>query len=179
MDMRQIVPTLYAHKGTNRPEQVGGEQGLPNTGNTFNKFTFVVLTAGVLAAVATGGTSSCGLTPDASNLNTKPNPPTDFFGGKHFPFALEGQRFAISVTDAAGHFGQANGAPQTSAVSIGTKYGIIKLADGNHALNSADTTNLFFQIVEIPSIWNGVKQDANTYNPVVIVEVVAAAIQKV
>lgn len=172
-------PTIYARKVTNRPEQIGGEKGLPNTGNTFNTNTFVVLTTGVLAACATAAVLTCGLVLDASNLNTKPNPPTDFFGGKHFPLALEGQRLAVSVTDASGNFGQANSAPQTSAVSIGTKYGLIKLSNGNHALNSADTSTLFFQIVEIPSEWNGVKQDANTYNPVVIVEVISTIIQKV
>lgn len=173
------VPTIYARKITNRPEMIGGEFGLPNTGNTFNRHTFVVLTTGVLAAVATAGVLTCGLVLDASNLNTKPNPPTDFFGGKHFPLALEGQRFAVSVTDSSGNFGQANSAPQMSSVVIGTKYGLIKLSSGDHALNISDTSTLFFQVVEKPSIWNGVKQDANTYNPVVIVEVISTIIQKV
>lgn len=175
--MPKIVPALYAHRGTNRPEQIGGAQGLPSTGNTFNRHTFVVLTAGALAAVATGATLACGLTPDASNLNTVPTPPTDFFGGKHFPYSLPSQRFAISVTDGSGHFGQANGAPQGSAITIGSQYGIYKGADGNHYLNSADTTNKFFQVIDMPPVYNGVKQDVNTYNPVVIVEVVASCIQ--
>ena len=179
MDQRQIVPQLYARKITNRPEMVGGEFGLPNTGNTFNRHVFVVATAGVLAAVASAGILSCGLCLDASTTVTKATPPDNLLGGKHFPVALEGQRFAISVTDATGHFGVANGAPQMSEVVIGTNYGILKTAGGDHCLNVDNTTNLFFVVVEKPSIWNGIAQDADTYNPVVIVEVVSAAFQKV
>jgi hypothetical protein len=179
MDQRQIVPQIYARKVTNRPEMLGGEFGYPNTGNTFNRHVFVVLTAGVLAAVASAGVLSCGLCLDASTTVTKATPPDNLLGGKHFPVNLEGQRFAISVTDAAGNFGEANGAPQMSEVVIGTKYGIIKLTDGNHALNVDNTTNLFFVVVEKPTSWNGIAQDANAYNPVVIVEVIPAAQQQV
>lgn len=178
-DMSMIVPTIYSKKVNSRPEMIGGEKGLPNTGNTFNAYTFVVLTAGVLAAVATAGVSTCGLVLDASNLNTTVNPPSDFFGGKHFPLALEGQRFAVSVTDSSGHVGQANSAPQLSAVTLGSKYGLIKLSNGNHALNVSDTSTLFFQVVEFPSRWNGQAQDSTTYNPTVIVEVISTIIQKV
>lgn len=174
-----IPPFDYARKGGTRQEQVGGEQGLPNTGNTFLAFNFLVLTSGVLAALATGATLSCGLAYDASNTNTTVNPPSDFFGGKHFPLTLEGQRFAVNITDASGHVGQTNGAPQLSAVTLGSKYGIYKLASGQHALNTADTTNLFFQVVEIPSKWNSIPQDSTTYNGIVIVEVVPTCIQKV
>jgi hypothetical protein len=179
MDQRQIIPQLYARKVTNRPEMIGGEFGYPNTGNVFNRHTFVVLTAGVLAALATDAVLSCGLCLDASTTVTKATPPDNMLGGKHFPVNLEGQRFAISVTDAAGNFGEANGAPQMSEVGIGEKYGIIKLADGNHALNVDNTTNDFFVVVEKPSQWNGIAQGANAYNPVVIVEVISAAQQHV
>lgn len=174
-----IVPQVYARVGNNRPEQLGGPTGLPNTGNTFNAHTFVVLTTGILAAVASAATLTCGLCLDASTTVTKPTPPDQLLGGMHYPVALSGQRFAVSVTDASGHVGQSNGAPQLSAVAVGTSYGVIKLSNGNHALNSANTSNLFFQIVEIPQMWAGLKQDANTYNPVVIVEVVSAARQTV
>lgn len=178
MDQTPIVPYLYSKKVTNRPEMIGGEMGIHNGGNTFSRHVFVVLTSGILAAVASTGVSTCGFCLDKSWPTDVINPPTQFFGDRHFPVALEGQRFAITVTDASAHFGQANGAPQTSAVAVGTKYGIL-LSAGVHYLNSADTTNLFFNLVEIPSTWNGVKQDANTYNPVVIVEVIGTIIQKV
>lgn len=179
MDMPYTVPVLYSRRITNEPQMLGGELGLLNTGNTFNRHTFVVATAGVLAAVASTGTSSCGLCLDASTLVTTPTPPDQLLGGRHFPVALEGQRFAVSVTDSSGHFGAANSAPQTSGVTLQTSYAIIKLSNGNHALNVSNTSNLFFSVVEIPTQWNGMKQDANTYNPVVIVEVVSAAIQKI
>ncbi len=173
------VPKLFARRVTNRPEMLGGQLGLVNTGNTFLAHTFVVATAGVLAAVASAGVLSCGLCLDASTTVTKPTPPDNILGGRHFPVALEGQRFSISVTDAAGHYGEAAGAPQLSEITVGSSYGIVKLSDGNHALNVDNTTQLFFVVVEKPAVWNGVAQDANTYNPVVIVEVVAACVQKI
>lgn len=179
MDMSYTVPLLYSRKGTNRPEMLGGENGLPNAGNTFNAHVFVVLTAGALVVVASAATLTCGLSLDASKSESGVNPPYAMFGDRHFPVALEGQRFAISVTDASGNYGEANGAPQMSELTIGQTYGIIKLANGNHALNVDNTSNAFFKVVEKPSIWTGQAQDANTYNPVVIVEVVSAAIQSV
>lgn len=173
------VPILYSRKITNEPQMLGGANGLLNTGQTFNRHTFVVLTSSVLHAVASAGTSTCGLCLDASTTVTTPTPPFQLLGGRHFPVALEGQRFAVSVTDASGNFGQTNSAPQTSGVTLGTSYGIIKLTSGDHALNVANTSNLFFTVVEIPTQWMGTVQDANTYNPVVIVEIVSAAIQKI
>lgn len=179
MDMPFTVPYLYAKQTTNRPEMLGGEMGIPDAGNTFNRHTFVVLTAGALAAVASAGVLSCGLSLDESKATAAVNPPQQFFGDRHFPVNLKGQRFAISVTDAAGNYGQAAGAPQLSEVVIGEKYGIIKLASGNHALNVDNTTNDFFVVVEKISHWQGTAQVAATYNPVVIVEVVDAAIQSI
>jgi len=177
MDQRQITPSLYSRKGTNRPELLGGENGIPDGASTFTAHVFVVLTAGILVQVASAATSSCGFCLDESKTSTDIDPPTQFFGDRHFPVALEGQRFAISVTDATGHFGEADGAPQMSEVTIGEMYGILKLADGTHCLNVDNTTNDFFRVVEKPASWNGIAQDANAYNPVVIVEVVPAVIQ--
>lgn len=170
--MPMIVPQIYAKRDTNRPVQIGGPLGLPCTGNTFNAYTFGVVDTGNLRAVATGEVTSCGLLLAASNTNTKVNPPTDFFGGKFFPVQLPGQRFAVSVTDSSGHVGQANSAPQFTAVTVGSKYGIIKLSNGNHALNISDTSTVFFTVVEIPLNWASNVQNAtiNNYNPVVIVE---------
>lgn len=179
MDQLQIVPDLYSRKGTNRPEMLGGENGIPDASNTFVAHVFVVLTTGALVAVASGAVVSCGFCLDESKTSSAVNPPTQMFGDRHFPVALENQRFAISVTDAAGHFGEANGAPQLSEVTIGEHYGILKLSDGSHAMNVDNTTNDFFTVVEKPSMWNGIAQDANTYNPVVIVEIVPAVIQNI
>lgn len=177
--MSMIVPQIYARKITGRPELVGGELGIPCNSNTFNAYAFVVATAGVLVAIATGATLACGQVLAPSNLNTVVNPPSDFFGGKFFPLALDGTRFAVNITDGSGHVGQANSAPQLSSVTLGGKYGVYKLASGYHALNEADTSNLIFQVVQIPSQYNGIKQDSTTYNGVVIVEFIGTTIQKV
>lgn len=178
-DMPFTVPQLYAHAVTNRPEMLGGELGIPDGSNTFNRHTFVVQTTGALVALASGAVLSCGFCLDASKATTAIDPPTQFFGDRHFPVSLRGQRFAISVTDATGHYGEANGAPQLSEVTIGEMYGILKLADGNHALNVDNTTNDFFVVVEKLSQWQGQAQVAATYNPVVVVEVIAAARQDI
>lgn len=175
-----IRPRLYARKITNRPEMVGGETGLPDGSNTLVAHQFVVLTSGALVALADGAILSCGLVLDASKTSTAIDPPTAFFGDRHFPVALEGQRFAITVTDASETLTEASGAPQLSEVTVGEKYGIKLIAGtGNHCLNVDDTTNDFFVVVEKPAMYNGVTQTANTYNPVVIVEVIPAAIQTV
>lgn len=176
-----IAPMLYAKSVNDRPETIGGETGYPDASNSFNKNTFVVLTTGALVAVASAGVLACGLTPDASKSSDAINPPDSFFGDRHYPFALRNQRFYVSVTNTAGNVGQANGAPQMSAVTIGESYGIIKLSNGNHALNVQNTTNDFFVVIEKPEYvviaGINVKQDANTYNPIVVVEVVQAAQQ--
>jgi len=179
MDMRQIAPYAYARAGTNRPEQFGGETGYPDSGNTLVAGQFVVLTAGALAAVASAGVLSCGQVLDDSKSSTAVDPPFAMFGDRHYPLALPGQRFAVNITDASGNFGEANGAPQLSEATIGTAYGILKLSDGTHCLNVDNTTNDFFVVVEKPSMWNGIAQNADTYNGVVIVEVIPAAIQSV
>lgn len=177
MDIPKIVPRLFAHTITNRPEMLGGENGLPDGANTFIAHSFVVLTTGSLVALASGAVLSCGLCLDESKATAVVNPPTQFFGDRHFPVSLKGQRFAISVTDASGNFGQANGAPQLSEITIGERYGILKLADGTHCLNVDNTTNDFFEVKEKLTQWQGQAQVAATYNPVVIVEVIDAAIQ--
>lgn len=178
-DIPFIVPALYARKTTNRPEMVGGERGLHDGSNTFLRHNFVVLTSGYLAALASGAVLSCGLVLDESKDSDVVNPPTKFFGDRHFPVALEHQRFAVWVTDASGHVGLANGAPLLSEIVIGESYGIIKLSDGTHALNVDNTTNDFFTVVEVPAQYNGRAQALTDSNGVVIVEIVPAAIQLV
>lgn len=177
MDRPIISPYIYAVRGHGRPELLGGEFGHPDGNNAFGAHTFVVLTAGFLALVANGGVLSCGLSLDASKTTALVDPPYQMFGDKHFPVSLRGTRFAISVVDGAGNIGQANGAPQLSEVTVGEKYGI-RVVNGVHCLDVDNTTNDFFVVVEKPSVLNGVAQNAVTYNPVVIVEVIDAAIQQ-
>jgi len=177
-----IRPTLYARKITNRPEMVGGESGLPDAGNTLVAHQFVVLTSGALVALADGAVLSCGLVLDDSKASAVVNPPYAMFGDRHFPVALEGQRFTITVTDGSETLTETTGAPQLSEVVIGQKYGI-KLVDGVHYLDVDNTTDDFFVVVEKPTRIAGggieTAQDADTFNPIVIVEVIPAAIQSV
>lgn len=173
-----ITPTLYSRRVTNRPEMLGGEFGFPDGSNTLVAHQFVVLTAGALVAIANGATLSCGQVLDASKASTAIDPPYAMFGDKHFPLALAGTRFAITVTDGSGILTQTTGAPQLSEITIGEKYGV-KLVSGIHYLDVDNTTNDFFVVVEKPASWLGVAQIATTFNPVVIVEVIADAIQDI
>lgn len=179
MDMSYYAPQLFARTVNNRPEMLGGEDGLPDASNTFLAHNFVVLTSGALVAVASAAVLTCGLVLDASKASTAVDPPYSMFGDRHFPVNPRRQRFAVSVTDTSGHYGEADGAPQMSEVVIGTNYGIIKLSDGTHAMNVDNTTQDFFVVVEKPTVFNGVPQDADTYNPVVIVEILDAVIQPI
>jgi hypothetical protein len=175
-----IKPTLYARTLTNRPELLGGETGLPDSGNTLVAGQFVVLTSGALVAVADGEVLSCGQVLDASKATTAIDPPYAMFGDRHFPLSLKGSRFAITVTDGSETLTEASGAPQLSEVTIGEKYGIKLVAGtGIHYLDVDNTTNDFFVVVEKPANFRGIVQTATTYNPVVIVEVIAAAIQDI
>lgn len=180
MDLPVINPAAFQTVHGNRPEQLGGTSGISNGGNTFNAFNFVVLSSGILAAIATGATLCCGQVLDASNTTTIPTPPYQMFGPNHYPLSLFGSRFAISITNNAGAIGQANSAPTLSNVAVGTTYGV-KLVSGIHMLNIQDTTNLLMQVVQIPDQWNSVVYaDSGTiYNPVVIVQFVPATIQAV
>lgn len=179
MDMQFIKPKLYARRVTNRPEQLGGETGIANGANVFVDHVFVVKTAGILDVLASAAVLSCGLCLDASKASAVIDPPYALRGDRHYPVALQAQRFAVSVTDATGHYGESNGAPQLSEITVGSSYHILKLANGNHALNVDGTSTPFFTVVEKPSQWQGTAQDADTYNPVVIVEVIASCVQSI
>lgn len=178
-----IRPRIVYRVGNNRQELIGGEMGISDGASVFPVNTFVVLTAGILVAVASAGAAACGFCQDASKATTAIDPPTQFFGDKHFPINLKGMVFAISVTDATGHVGEADGAPQLSEVTIGEKYGLLRLTsgtyDGYQFLNVDDTTADFFEVVEKPTTFDGIGQLATAYNPIVFVRILDSAIQAV
>lgn len=178
-----IRPTLLRRRVTNRQEMIGGETGYPDAANDFAAQSFVVLTSNALVAVASAGVVACGFVQDAAKSSSAINPPDAPFGDRHYPMSLVGQIFAISVVDATGNVGEANGAPQLSEVSLGTSYGILRPTSGDYSgyqfLNVDNTTNLFFQVVEKPTSWNGIAQDANTYNPIVFAQVIQTIIQQI
>jgi hypothetical protein len=179
MDRQIILPTYVGRKGNNRAEAIGGESGYPDGSNSFIANSFVVLTNGELVSVATDGVLACGLVLDESKSATTVDPPYEIFGDRHWPLALSGCIFAVSVTDDSENIGEANSAPQLSEIAIGSSYGIKKGADGTHYLNVDETSTTLFTVLEKPESWNGVEQDADTYNPVVLVEVIPSKIQLV
>ena len=177
MDRQIIVPQVVGRRGGNRIEAIGGESGYADGANSFIANSLVVLTAGALVAVATDGVSACGFVPDASKDSASIDPPYSMFGDKHWPFDLRGLLIAMSVSDDSENIGEANSAPQLSDITLGSSYGVLLGATGIHYVNQAETSNTLVKVVEKPEMFNGVEQDADTYNPVVIVEVIDSKIQ--
>lgn len=177
MDRAIITPRIVGKSGGTRPVKVGGENGYPDGSNTFLQGNFLVLTAGDLAALATDAVLAGAFATDDSKSSTDIDPPYAMIGDKHFPFGLAGLRFAISVTDDSENIGEANSAPQLSEISVGSSYGIVKGSAGLHYLNADETSNTIFTVVEKPEMFDGIAQTSATYNPVVIVEVIASKIQ--
>lgn len=182
MDKSIIKPQPISRVGQNREETLGGQDGIANGANAFLSNSFVFLTgASLLAAVATSGIAAIGLSLDASKATAEINPPTAPYGDRHRPLNLKGQQFAISVSNLAGAIGQANSAPQLSAIVLGASYGIVRIASGvftgYHMLAADETTNTLFKVVDKPLIYAGVAQDSTTYNPIVIVQVIDSKIQ--
>lgn len=134
--------------------------------------SLVFLSAGALTPVLTAGIVCYGWCPDVSHLSTD-IPPTALYGQNHWCFDLQHAQLVMNITDGSGHVGQANGAPQLSAVSIGTQYGIYRDASTfMQMLNSADTTNKIFTVVALYP-----NQNLTDYNGLVIVELVPSTIQ--
>jgi hypothetical protein len=78
----------------------------------------------------------------------------------------------MNITDAAGHIGQATGAPQLSAAVVGTEYGLLRDANGFQMLNIADTTTKFARVTALYP-----NQALTDYNGLVIVQLLDAVIQ--
>lgn len=178
-----IMPRIYKRRTTNRQEQLGGELGYPDdTANStfatskFLKGNFVVLTSGILKPVQTDGIVALGHSADESKHDTTVNPPSALFGNRHWPFHLRGMQFLINVANDANAVGEANSAAQLSAVTLGSSYGLTRPTSGTYAgyqlLNSQETSLTLFTVVEIPTVIDGEKQDTNTYNGLVVVEVI-------
>jgi hypothetical protein len=143
-----------------------------NAANVFPARSFVKLSAGAIAACVTADVVCYGQVPDPSHLSTD-QPPVTLYGTNHWVFDPRDAQFVVNITDAAGHVGQAAGAPQLSAVAVGTKYGLYRDATTlMQMLNSADTTNLFFTVIALYP-----NQALTDYNGRVIVELVPAIIQ--
>lgn len=183
MDQRIIRPQMYMRAENNRQEMLSVQDGIADGANEFKANSFVVLTAGLVAAVVTGGVLTCGFVVDDSKAKAEIDPPYAPFGDKHFPFNLNEMIFLISVTNGTGAVGQAALAPKMSDIVLGAEYGLIRPVgganDGIQMLNSADATTTLFKVVDKPrEIPFGQRQDANTYNPIVAVKIIESKIQK-
>lgn len=176
-DRAIIMPRLFQRLGNNRFETVGGATGFAdNHGSApFLAGSIVVLTSALLNPVVTDGVLAAAWAPHASVSSSTPTPPYDIRGNRHYPISLKDMLFLISVTDASGNVGQANGAPQLSEVTIGEHYAIRRPTSGTYSqyqmLDVDDTTNDLFTVVDKPSMVDGEAQTSATYNPIVLVKI--------
>ena len=145
----------------------------PNGATTWPARSFVYLSAGILVPCTTGAgaTAIYGWAPDSSKLATD-LPPTTLYGQNHWPFDPRDAQFIVNITNNAGNVGQAAGAPQLSAVAVGTSYGMYRDAAGIQYLNVQDVTNLCFKVIALYP-----NQALTDYNGLVLVEIIPAAIQ--
>lgn len=174
MDAPLLQPAIVRQFGNMQVQKPPVSDG----SNDFLAGSFVKLSSGNLAACATDDVVCYGWCPDKSHAPTD-MPPEALYGENHWPFSPDDNaEFEINITSGAGTFGQANSAPQRSAVSIGSSYGILRMTSGVHNgkqfLAADDTTNTLFTVVG----WvDGVNGAADTYNPRVRVKVIKSKIQ--
>lgn len=180
-----IFPRAWARRGNNRFETFGGQSGYTDNHASAPWIaggTFVTLTSGLLNPVVTDGVLACGFCQEASAASAVANPPTTLHDPSiHFPWNLRDMLFLMSITDASGNVGQANSAPQLSAVTIGQSYAILRPTSGTYTkyqlLDSSDTTNTLVTVVDKPAMVDGVKQTSATYNGIVVVQFIASKLQ--
>lgn len=143
-----------------------------NSATTFPARSFVKLSAGALVPCVTADVVCFGWSPDSSHLSTD-QPPVAIYGQNHWAFDPQHSQFVVNITSGAGLVGQAAGAPQLSAVSIGTQYGLYRDASTfMQFLKTDDTTNKFFTVVALYP-----NQSLTDYNGLVIVELLSTIIQ--
>ena len=145
----------------------------PDNGDSsvFLPNSFVVLSGGLLVAVATAGVLVYGWSADKSHLSTD-HAPDALYGQNHWPFDPTDAQFVMNITDNSGHIGQAAGAPQLSVAVVGTSYGIYKNTGGYQMVNISDTTNKLFTVMALYP-----NQALTDYNGRVIVKVIDTCIQ--
>jgi hypothetical protein len=178
--MLPILPKIYQRKSNFKIETHASQSGFSDdTSSTYDYpegGTFVYKHSdGKLRPVATDGVAVFGYTGSGwLGASEIPEGPYNVRGNVKDVINPTNMRFAVTVTDGSATVGASG--PKLSAVTIGTSYECIRPTSGDYLdyqmLDSSASTNAFFKVVEKPEIYNGVKQDANTTNPVVIVELV-------
>jgi hypothetical protein len=174
-----LMPYPVRQRG-NLMAMIGAADGYGDGSNEFLARSFVVLSSGNLIAVATDGVLASGLTLEASFDSTTIDPPSNRYGGKHWPLDLTGLQFYINITNDDADIGEANGAPQLSDVTIGASYALIRPASGTyagyHLLNVSDTTNTLFKVIDKPARVFNLDNGAAVYNGFVLAEVISSKI---
>jgi hypothetical protein len=192
---RIAQPEIYAEAGSNQPgvqkqavTEKAAQSWLLNT---------LVYTSGTGAAVVlepclTAAVLCYGLCPDASKGTTSPpvmlQPPQALFGLNHFPFDVRDRFLEINASNASAsgaNIGLTTGVTWngggTSGVALapGQQYGLIRLTSGIYAgyqmLDVTNTTQKFFEIVDLSQRGGGQSKDDN--NPRLIVKVIPTLIQ--
>lgn len=147
----------------------------PNGATAFLQRSFVKLASGVLTPCVSADTSCFGQAPGPSHDSTD-LPPVSLHTNMHWVFDPKDAIFIVNITDATGHVGEANGAPQLSEVVIGTSYNILRPTSGTYVgyqfLNVDLSAAPFFKVVGIYP-----NQALTDFNGLVLVKIVETIIQ--
>lgn len=182
-----IYPRLWARRGNNRFETFGGVAGiLDNHGSApWNAGGMLLtITSGLLNPLVTDTVLACGFCMEASAATAAANPPTTRHDPHiHWPISLADTLFLINVSDASGNVGATNSAAQLSAVTVGLKYACVRPTSGTYSgiqmLDSSDTTNTIFEVVDKPPLIDGIANVAATYNGLVVARIIPSKLQMV
>ena len=144
---------------------------LPNGATAFLARSFVKIVAGLLVPVATDDVVCYGQVPGPSHAVTE-KPPDTLYGQLHWVFNPKDALFIINITTGAGTIGQAGGAPQLSAVTVGAEYGILTTGTGIMMLAIDEVTAKFARVKAIYP-----NQALTDYNGLVLIQILDAVIQ--
>lgn len=149
---------------------------LSNGANTFLAGSLVKRDSSVkMAACATGDIVCLGWSAGPSTTSTQKRP--EIFWRDNYPLDPTDVEFIMNVTDTSGHVSSASSAPQASAVTIGSSYGLYRWTSGAYAgiqaVNKDDTSTTLVTVT-------GLAPDAlaTDYNGLVLVKIIPSKIQQ-
>lgn len=157
---------------------IGQQRGPVSDGsNSFIANSFVKLSSGELAAVATGDVVCYGYVFDASKAAGL-TPPEAFFGQNHYVCHPEDVVFEINAAAFSTNTATIGSSGVTwtgGSIAVGNRYGI-GMADnsgyeGVHMLNTSDTTNDFFEVIALAP-----NQAVTDNNPRLLVKILKSII---
>lgn len=147
---------------------------IANGSNEFLAGSFVKRDGSLMAACVTDDVVCVGWSGGPSVASGERRP--EKYWQANYPLNPDGTDFLINVTDSSGSVGQASSAPQASAVTIGSSYGIYRWTsgplEGVQALNKDETTDTLFQVTAL-----GPNTAAADYNGLVRVRIIPSKVQ--